>query len=129
MKRGDYRVPSLKTGSYGVYSMKKTGGRMKMFITRANEAQPLLSLFSGPFFGVSFLCDYELCTRGKGLAENSSYHTVVFYGLNYFVWVRYYVNVGSPACGLCNCACSGPNSRARLFINVHNFSLHVYLHG
>jgi hypothetical protein len=32
------RVPSLNTGGFDVYSMNKTWGRKKMFITGANEA-------------------------------------------------------------------------------------------
>ncbi len=32
------RVPSLNMRGFRVYSMNKTGGRRKMFITRANAA-------------------------------------------------------------------------------------------
>jgi hypothetical protein len=53
--------PPLRT--FSVYSINKTGGRRKMFITRANlanlsVAQHLLSPFSSPFFGVNLLYDY-----------------------------------------------------------------------
>ncbi len=47
-------VPSLNTGGFSVSSMNKTGGRRKMFITRAN----LASSFSSPFFRVTWHCDY-----------------------------------------------------------------------
>jgi hypothetical protein len=52
------RVPSLYTGVWCV-PMNKTGGKRKMFITRANaDAQHLLGPFSSPFFGVKLLYDY-----------------------------------------------------------------------
>jgi hypothetical protein len=37
-RREGTRSPSLNTGGVGVYSMNKTGGRRKVFITRANAA-------------------------------------------------------------------------------------------
>jgi hypothetical protein len=59
------RVPSLNTGGFVfVYWIKKTGGRRKIFITRANfwqvdlaAAQHLFSPFVRPFSGVKFLYD------------------------------------------------------------------------
>jgi hypothetical protein len=52
---------------FGIYSMTKTGGRRKIFLTRAKAAsnlaadQHLLSPCLSPFFGVKFHFNYGLC--------------------------------------------------------------------
>jgi hypothetical protein len=50
-----------KYRGFGVYSMNKTGGRRKVFITRAN---------AGPFFGVKFLYDFWGLDVCRGIARN-----------------------------------------------------------
>jgi hypothetical protein len=60
-KEGTIESPLQIQGGLGVYSMNKTGGRRKMFVTRLSScSEPYQPLLKPPFFGVKLLYEYGL---------------------------------------------------------------------
>jgi hypothetical protein len=85
-------VPLSKYRGFGVYSMDKTGGRWKMFITRTNAAS-WLSSGSSPSqsllkpFKVKLLNDYGLVTWHR-------INHLVCFELEFFSWLDWRRSVG-----------------------------------